>query len=53
MNADKFISWMIHSDWYLVGGWILSLAVAVILGFNSLSPKSRRSRISQTDEPSA
>jgi len=36
MNADEFISWLLHSDWYLVGGWILSLAVAVILCFTSL-----------------
>ena len=52
-NADKFISWLIHSDWYLVGGWIVSLAVAVLLSFTSLPPKLNRSRTSQTDEPPA
>jgi hypothetical protein len=53
MNADKFISWLIHSDWYLVGGWIVSLAVAVVLSFTRLAPKLNRSRTSQTDEPPA
>jgi len=53
MNADNFISWLIHSDWYLVGGWIVSLAVAVVLSFTRLPPKLSRSRTSQTDEPRA
>jgi hypothetical protein len=53
MSADEFISWLLHSDWYLVGGWILCLAVAVILSFTSLSPKLSRSRSSEADEPPA
>ena len=53
MNADKFISWLLHSDWYLIGGWILCLAIAVILSFPRLTPKLSRSRNSQPDEPPA
>jgi len=53
MSADEFISWLLHSDWYLVGGWIQSLAVAVILCFTSLPPKLGRSRNSEPGEPPA
>lgn len=33
MTPDRFISWLIHSDWYLIGGWILVLAIAVVVTF--------------------
>lgn len=36
MNAENVVSWLIHSDWYLVGGWAFLLGVAVILTFTNL-----------------
>lgn len=48
MTSDTFISWLLHSDWYLVCGWILVLAVAVIVTFTDLPVTLFRSRASQT-----
>jgi hypothetical protein len=36
MASDTFISWLIDSDWYLIAGWILVLAVAVIVTFTDV-----------------
>lgn len=47
MASDTFISWLIHSDWYLIGGWILVLAIAVIITFTDLAVNLFRSRDSQ------
>ena len=47
MASDTFISWLIHSDWYLIGGWILVLAIAVVVTFTDLPVTLFRSRESQ------
>lgn len=47
MTPDTFISWLIHSDWYLVGGWVLVLAVAVVVTFTDLPVTLFRSRDSR------
>ena len=44
MTPDTFISWLIHSDWYLIGGWILVLAIAVVVTFTDLPVTLFRSR---------
>ncbi len=28
MNIDTFVSWLIHSDWFLLASWIVLLASA-------------------------
>ncbi len=33
MTPDNFVTWLIHSDWYLIGGWLLVLAIAVFVTF--------------------
>ena len=47
MASDTFISWLIHSDWYLVGGWLLVLAIAVFVAFTDLSSTLFRPRNSK------
>ena len=47
MTPDTFISWLLHSDWYLVGGWILVLAIAVVATFTDLTTILFRPRDSQ------
>jgi len=47
MTSDAFISWLLHSDWYLVGAWILVLAVAVVVTFIDLPMTLFGSRGSQ------
>ena len=47
MASDTFISWLIHSDWYLIGGWILVLAIAVVITFTDLPMTLFRSRESE------
>jgi hypothetical protein len=44
MGSDAFISWLIHSDWYLVGGWMLVLAIAVVVTFPDVPGTLFRSR---------
>lgn len=51
MASDTFISWLIHSDWYLIGGWILVLAVAVLVTFTDLPRTLLRSRDSEAGNP--
>lgn len=48
MTPDTFISWLIHSDWYLIGGWILVLAIAVVVTFTDLPVTLFRSHDSQS-----
>ncbi len=47
MASDTFISWLIHSDWYLIGGWILALAIAAVVTFTDVPANPFRSRDSQ------
>ena len=47
MASDTFISWLINSDWYLIGGWILVLAIAVVVTFTDVPVTLFRSRESQ------
>ena len=47
MDSDTFISWLIHSDWYLIGGWLLVLAIAVFVTFTDLSSTLFRPRNSK------
>ena len=47
MASDSFISWLIHSDWYLVGGWLLVLAIAVFMTFTDLLSTLLRPRNSK------
>lgn len=54
MTPDTFISWLINSDWYLIGGWILVLAIAVVVTFTDLPTgrfHSRESEASNVPEP--
>jgi hypothetical protein len=39
MNMDTVISWLIHSDWYLLGAWVVLLGAAVVMGFTDLSAR--------------
>ena len=48
MASDTFISWLIHSDWYLIGGWILVLAIAVVVTFTDLPMNLFRTRDTNT-----
>ena len=51
MASDTFISWLINSDWYLIGGWILVLAIAVIVTFTDLPMTRFHSRESESNIP--
>lgn len=51
MASDTFISWLIHSDWYLIGGWILVLAIAVVVTFTDLPMNLFRTRDSEAGNP--
>jgi hypothetical protein len=33
MNIDTFVSWLIHSDWFLLASWIVLLAACFGLTF--------------------
>jgi len=50
MNAEHFISWLLHSDWYLVGGWVFVLAIAVLATFTNLPATLFSSRSSQVND---
>ncbi len=50
MNADHLVSWLIHSDWYFVGGWLLLLGIAVLLSFTKLAPNLLRCDRVKSDE---
>jgi hypothetical protein len=47
MNSETFVSWLIHSDWYLLAVWILLLGAAVVLCFTELPARLVRSRNSK------
>ena len=47
MRSESLVSWLIHSDWYLIAGWVLVLAIAVLVTFTDLalpSPRGRKSK---------
>ena len=31
MTADTFISWLIHSDWFMIAAWIVLLGAALAM----------------------
>ncbi len=49
-DPDNFVSWLLHSDWYLIGGWLFVLAIAVLVTFAEAPTVLFRSRSSQVDD---
>jgi hypothetical protein len=50
MSIDTFISWLIESDCYLLGGCVLLLGIAVLASFTNVTGSMLKFRNFKSDD---
>jgi hypothetical protein len=48
MNIDTFVSWLIHSDYFLLASWIVLLGCAFAMTFAESPVREKASRQRET-----